>query len=136
MAKVSDPSSAARHPRSQFYLSNLNLKRFFDFFCVTGLLVTELGVDAPFSFWMLNTFDCFSGVVVGVVGVDCVIAFAGLIGSISGSTGSQQSVIKILGTVMSSGLRHGFRKCDWLCFHPTYPSAAFLKSFTIRGPRV
>lgn len=44
------------------------------------------------------------------------------------------SKIEILGLIISSGNRHGFRWCVCVFFHFLYPNAAFRKSFTILGP--
>lgn len=38
------------------------------------------------------------------------------------------------GVVICSGFRHGLLLCSCKLFHFLYPSAAFRRSFTIRGP--
>lgn len=114
-----------------FYLSNLNLNFFFvGFFCVIiGLFEAEFELRLTLESSPLLCGSFFVLLFTGVVGVFAVE-------SVISSDGSQQSSIRILGTVMSSGYRQGFRKCVCDCFQLTYPNAAFLKSLIIRGPSV
>lgn len=70
-----------------------------------GLLLAELGVESPLLCIIAVIFAGF-GCAIGVDGAD------GVVSSKTGSDESQQSVIRIRGTVMSSGKRHGLRKCD------------------------
>lgn len=77
---------------------------FLDFFWLSGLLLAELGIVSPLV-WMLVIFDGF-GCAMGVDGADGVETVK------VGFDESQQSVIRIRGTVISSGNRHGLRKCD------------------------